>query len=164
MLYFFKIKIIKEMKKIILLIITIVFVNNIDAQKLSQSKRIRIQKCTPWRSVTGYNSLCRELNSFNCASIMCTGTSSTTVSNSFLLQDLNNSIYTFSSNQAEATTKQSEIMSQVTNWAHANKPANYFIESINYKEDIITGGGVTYAGINIKVTYKLCDNNITLPN
>lgn len=40
--------------------ITIVFVNNIDAQTLSQAKRLRVKKCTPWLSITRYYLLCKD--------------------------------------------------------------------------------------------------------
>jgi hypothetical protein len=155
---------IKEMKKILLIMIAFVFVNNINAQLLSQSKMQKTQKCNPWRNVTGYNSLCKELNSFNCAKIMCPGTSKTTVLNNFLLQNTNNSNYIFSSNQVVSVTIQNEMITQATNWANANKPANYSIEGISFIADIVTAPGITYAGIDIKVTYKLCDNNTALPN
>ncbi len=153
------------MKKLLLILITLVFVNNIDAQILSQVKKVRTQKCTPWRNVTGYNSLCKELNSFNCAKIMCLGTSQKTVLNNFLLQNTNNSGYIFSSNEVINTATQNEIITQANNWANANKPANYIIEGISFIANIITAlPPLTHAGIDIKVTYIKCDNNSKLPN
>ncbi|NOT91356.1 hypothetical protein [Ferruginibacter sp.] len=147
------------MKKFILLITVFVFTCQLHAQIQ------RMPKCSPWRSVTGYPQLCTELSSFNCARIMCKGASNTTVITNSLLQDINNSIYTFSSVQSISVVIQNKIIAQARNWANANKPAGYAIEIINYIPDIITSSGtITYAGIDIKVTYKKCTGPIALPN
>jgi hypothetical protein len=56
-------------------------------------------------------------------------------------------------------------MVQAKNWANTHKPAGYVVEIIKYIPDIITSSNtVTYAGIDIKVTYKKCSGTIALPN
>jgi hypothetical protein len=147
------------MKKLIILIAAFVFTNQVIAQNQ------RMLKCSPWRSVTGYNQLCTELSSFNCARLMCNGASTTTVVTNVLLQDINSSIYTFSSTQNISVVTQNQIIVQAKNWANAHKPAGYVVEIINYIPDIVTSSGtVTYAGIDIKVTYKKCNGPVSLPN
>jgi hypothetical protein len=147
------------MKKLIVLIAVFVFANQVTAQTQY------IMKCSPWHSVTGYTQLTTELSSFNCERLMCKGTSNTTVITNLLLQDINSSIYTFSSIQPISVVIQNQIIVQAKSWANAHKPAGYVVEIIKYIPDIITSSNtVTYAGIDIKVTYKKCSGTIALPN
>jgi hypothetical protein len=148
------------MKKKVFVMLVMITVKNLSAQNF------RVPKCNPWRNISGYSSLCAELSSFNCARLLCNGTSTTTILSSFLLQDNNNSIYTFSSNQIISATIQNQIILQAKNWANAHKPSpNYTIETITYIPNIVTSSGtITYAGIDIKVLYKACTGPRVLPN
>ncbi len=133
------------------------------SQAIAQNQKL--QKCQPWRSVTGYNQLCTELGSFNCARLKCPGNSNTIVKDKLLLENPSSGYYIFSSAVIISTATQNQIISQATVWANANKPAGYTIEFIKYIPDIITSSGtVTSAGIDIKVTYKTCTGSIALPN
>lgn len=147
------------MKKFIILFAVVILASQAIAQKQ------RLQKCQPWRSVTGYTQLCTELSSFNCASLLCKSTSATTVVTNSLLQDINSSLYTFSSIETITVVIQNQIIVQAFNWANAHKPSGYVVEFIKYIPNIVTASGsVTYAGIDIKVTYKNCKKSAALPN
>jgi hypothetical protein len=147
------------MKKFIILFAAVVFASQAFAQKQ------RLQKCQPWRSVTGYTQLCTELSFLNCASLMCKGTSAITVVTNSLLQDINSSIYIFSSIENIPVVVQNQVIVQAVNWANAHKPSGYVVEFIKYIPNIVTASGnITYAGIDIKVTYKNCKKSIALPN
>jgi hypothetical protein len=113
-------------------------------------------KCAPWRNVTGYYAMCNELNGvINCAVMFCNGT--TTVKTKFLLEDVNNSLFTFSNNQVINTSLQNQIIAQANSWAIANAPATFSVEYITFSPDIVTSNPTqTYAGIDIKVYYKKC--------
>lgn len=147
--------------KILFLVITIFWLNN---NVNAQTSKI-LPHCSPWRNVTGYNQLCTELSSFNCARLMCPGASNTIVKDKLLLENPSSGYYIFSSTMVISTATQNQIICQATVWANANKPAGYSIEFIKYIPDIITSSGtVTSAGIDIKLTYKICTGPLVLPN
>lgn len=116
-----------------------------------------LQHCSPWRTVTGYSDLCMELNKVsNCAKLNCNGT--TVQKTYFFLTDASNADYLFSSTQPISIGIQNQIISRANIWAYANLPVNYAVEFVQFNPAIITLSGVTYAKIEIKITYKICNS------
>jgi hypothetical protein len=118
-----------------------------------------LQHCSPWRTITGYSVLCIELNKVsNCAKLNCNGTTVQKVYD--YLTDANNADYFFSSTQSFSIIVQNQMISRANTWAYANAPANYSVEFIEFVPAIATPTAVTtYAKIEIKVTYKICNGS-----
>jgi hypothetical protein len=114
------------------------------------------QKCAPWRNIIGYTTLCKELNNVrNCAELNCNGNK--LFKTKFVLENANNSGFTFSSNQVITVALQNQIITQANIWANTNAPANYSVNHITFIPNIVTSNPTqTYAGIDIKVEYKTC--------
>ncbi len=136
-----------------LLITVFVFRN-----QLFTSERV-LQHCSPWRSVNGYDNLCKDLNKVsNCAILNCKGTE--VQKTNFFLSDPNNSDYSFSNSESIPVAIQNQIVSSAFSWAYANAPQNYSVDFIKYTPAIATPIGVTYAKIEITVTYKICEKTL----
>jgi hypothetical protein len=124
--------------------------------------------CSPYRNVTGYFSLCSELNSItNCMIMECTGNSVTTsLTNSLVVNPSTSSYFIFASNQVITPAEQNNLMLAAKNWANVNKPSGYYVYKIIYSPNIIVSNTppVTYAGIQIVVTYKKCTGSTPPPN
>lgn len=111
--------------------------------------------CDPYRSVTGYTALISEINAFSlCDDRACTGNSTTQTLINYVLNNSSGSPFNFTSTQTITTTDQNNVMSQALAWAVANTPTGYFVSSIRYNADLITGPSA--AGIDITVTYRMC--------
>jgi len=114
--------------------------------------------CSPYRNVVGYVAMCADLNAVtNCMGMACPGNSVTTTLTKYVLEDVNNSPFTFASNQTITIAQQNDVMVAAKAWANANKPAGYFVDYIKFQPDIIVSlPPVTYAGVDIIVTYRKC--------
>jgi hypothetical protein len=136
-------------------------IDSVKKEKKIAGKSIKLfANCSPYRLVTGYVNLCKELNSFNsCNAKACIGNMLSTVQTNYLLDDLSNQTYFFSSTQAIAVSVQHNIIQAANSWAAANKPNGYSVLNIHYSSNIVVGGGVTSAGITIKVTYYKCNGS-----
>ena len=119
-------------------------------------------KCSPYRTITGYNKLETELNSFsspNCGGPpACAGANTLFQTKYFshLKSSINGFAYSFTNVQSISVADQASIIIDAKNWAVVNTPVNYNISSIRYINDVATGTQVTYAFMNISVTYFKC--------
>ena len=123
----------------------------------AQTKKSLIPLCNFRKNVTGYNALCKELNTVrNCDVAICPGIYTTQSKTQFLLTNSSGSIITYMSNQLITVTEQNNAIAIANNWAVANTPAGFTIRYIKFIPDVVVGSGITSAGIDIVVTYQHC--------
>lgn len=130
----------------------------VSGEPVSEVQKGLIVHCSPYRNVVGYYAMCADLNAVtNCMRRLCEGNSVTVVLTKYVLTDVNNSPFTFASNQTITIAQQNDVMVAAKAWANANTPAGYYVDYIQFQPDIIVSlPPVTYAGVDIIVTYRKC--------